>query len=360
MGKREGVGGKRVIGLTIGSAVWDQFFSSSAFRVIESPDFSTGYGECVALGSKIPIEDFYAESGGGATNVAASLVRFGIKAQVVAVVGDDSFGEMISSDLKARGVGVETMVTMAQERTGVSVILNAQSGERSILTYRGASEKLSRRFLPVDFSKFNLIYTSSLHGQLPTWEEIGIRARRAGAFWAVNPGQGELIVGGRWLERCGVIDLLLVNKEEGQLLLPGGVLRRARQLVAGTKSSHHQLIGDLAGEVLARIGRGLSRFAETVIVTDGENGAVAIRQDEGWRVRGDKSIVKRSSTGAGDAFGAASAFCLATGGSIETALAAGVLNAQNVIKTLGAKTGILKRWPKTRELNSIVVTKFTL
>jgi len=64
--------------ITFGSAAQDIHLKSKAFKIIkDEKDFMTGTAICLALGSKIDVEDIIFTSGGGGTNTAATFVKQG-------------------------------------------------------------------------------------------------------------------------------------------------------------------------------------------------------------------------------------------------------------------------------------------
>ncbi|HEX7097029.1 MAG TPA: PfkB family carbohydrate kinase [Acidimicrobiales bacterium] len=78
--------------------------------------------------------------GGSAANVAALAAAAGGRARFVGQVGDDWIGKALVDELQAGGV--DTHVTFAG-RTGTIVVLVDASGERTMLTDRGAATQLS-------------------------------------------------------------------------------------------------------------------------------------------------------------------------------------------------------------------------
>ena len=51
----------------------------------------------------VATEDFVVETGGCAANAAIALARLGVRAAVVAKVGDDLFGDFVHDELSAAG-----------------------------------------------------------------------------------------------------------------------------------------------------------------------------------------------------------------------------------------------------------------
>ena len=96
----------------------------------------------------------------------------------------------------------------------------------------------------------------------------------------------------------------------------------------------------------------------TVVITDGDQGAYAFRGTEAW-TSGTTGASSVSRTGAGDAFGSGVTAALMHGLTLPEALAIGTLNAESVIKQVGAKKGILKAWPSAAALKKVPVRKLS-
>jgi len=80
--------------------------------------------------------------GGSAANVAAVAVRSGHRARFLGQVGDDPIGAALIDDLAADGVDVSFVHRGG--RTGTIAVLVDATGERTMLTDRGASTDLDR------------------------------------------------------------------------------------------------------------------------------------------------------------------------------------------------------------------------
>ena len=57
-------------------------------------------------GELVTTDDFVVETGGCAANAALALARLGVRAAVVAKVGDDHFGAFVEDELSAAGLDV--------------------------------------------------------------------------------------------------------------------------------------------------------------------------------------------------------------------------------------------------------------
>jgi ribokinase len=78
--------------------------------------------------------------GGQAANVAAWTVALGAESRCVAKRGDDAAGQLVATELEARGV---ELVGPAEGRTGVVVSLVAPDGERTMASDRGDAPELA-------------------------------------------------------------------------------------------------------------------------------------------------------------------------------------------------------------------------
>ena len=76
-------------------------------------------------------------SGGDAVNQACVLARLGKKVTLVAGFGHDPVGVQVASDLKNNGVDIEYAVRDGITKTGFSVVLIKDDGQRSFLVGSG-------------------------------------------------------------------------------------------------------------------------------------------------------------------------------------------------------------------------------
>lgn len=316
--------------ITIGAATRDVFLVSKDFQIINSSQFAGGQAECVALGSKIDVDELVFSTGGGATNAAVTFARLGFQTAVVARIGNDDPGHAVISDLSQVGVQTDLLRIVPKENTAYSTLLTAKNGERSVLIYRGASSTFSSSDIPWKKLQCKWLYISSLGGNLELLQKIVIQAKKQGVKVALNPGKSELKLAVEMRELLSSLNVLLVNLEEAQML---------------TESDEKDP---------AKLAKQLAYPGLTVIVTNGTRGTHANAEGQTWyaRTTGVKSI---SRTGAGDAFGSATVAALAHGLPLDAALKVGTLNAEGVIQKFGAKAGIIKKWPSKADLQRVSV-----
>lgn len=320
--------------LTIGAGVRDVFLRSDQFKLIRSPKFSTGTGECVALGGKIEIEDLVFSTGGGATNAAVTFARLGYKTSCICRIGTDLEGRAVAADLRTEGVDVSHIQIDKQGHTAYSTLLTAENGERSVLVYRGVASDLDPKRIPASlFEKTKWVFLTSLGGDFRRSKAIIAAANKAGAqiFW--NPGGKELAAG--WKSIAPLLPMVTVfsiNKEEAELL---------------TKKTRISAMAAL-----------FKMPCLITLVTDGPKGAYAIGNGIILHV-GTTGVSSVSSTGAGDAFGSGFLAAFMKTGDVSQSLPVGVINAESVIGHLGAKMGLIKEFPTERTIKKIPISIVT-
>lgn len=271
----------------------------------------------VLVGSKVDIDKLCYEVGGGGVNSAVTFARHGHEAILFANVGRDAAGEAILRVLDREGVDSSYMGFAARKATGASVILlDSKRGERTILTYRGASDKFDN-FVATDLDLINpdWLYVTTLRGDMQTLGAFLRRARKLGTRVMFNPGVRELVTGRKLLGLLQYVDVLLMNRSEAASLVPGTTLE----------------------ELLYH----LNQYVETVLITDGPAGGIAGNRAETYRfgIYEDKPV--KDATGAGDAFGSGFLASLASGVEFRKALIFASANSTAVVSCIGASGGAL-------------------
>lgn len=318
--------------LTIGSASRDVFLFSKLFKIMPMPGNPSVLAECVTLGSKIDIDALTIATGGGATNAAATFARLGFPTSIISRIGDDANGKEILADLAGRGIHTSHVSIAKKESTSYSTLLTADGGERTALVFRGASANFSEKDVKLSKISSNIVYLTSLGGNVALALVIAKACEKKKIFLAWNPGAQEL-KSGRGLDPIRKIaSVLIVNLQEAQML-------------TGKPSNDPKIQCEL-----------LALPGSIIVVTDGQNGAHAHKDTFTWHCR-TSGVTSISRTGAGDAFGSAFTAAIASGMTIENALRLGTMNAEGVVQHVGAKTGILTKWPKEKELGAYRIRK---
>jgi sugar/nucleoside kinase (ribokinase family) len=318
--------------LTIGAATRDVFILSPRFKSVRDPNAPDGFDTCFPLGAKIDVDNIVFETGGGATNAAVTFVRFGFKTATVARLGKDIGGRELVERLAEHGIDTHALQEDPREGTGYSLILVSGSGQRAILVYRGASRNIDPK--RIDWKRLDpsWIYLTSVAGNAQILKSIfsQVKTRKMNVAW--NPGNAELELGLKtltpWLVQT---DILILNREEAAEL------------------------ADAAPRHLDRILHRLSPLPrQALVITDGQHGAYVHTRGTTWYAPA-LSGKRINTTGAGDAFGSAFTAAAIKTGNIEVGLRAGMLNSFGVITHMGAKAGILKTFPSSKDLKRVTV-----
>ena len=273
----------------------------------------------VLVGSKVDIDRISYEVGGGGVNSAITFARHGHETILIGNIAKDPAGMAIVKVLNREGIDSSYMNFLERKSTGTSVILlDSKSGERTILTCRGASEQFGNfDEKDLDLIQPDWLYVTSLRGDLDTLKRFFVKAHGIGAKVMFNPGVRELDQADELVKLLKYVDVLNVNKAEASRLVPGKVL---------TELLYH-----------------LANYVGTVIITDGMMGGIATNGVETYRFGIYEDVHAKDATGAGDAFGSGFLASVANGKEFKQSLVFASANSTSVITKLGANRGILGR-----------------
>lgn len=310
--------------LSIGAAVQDVFLShSDEFKPVTDKAAHETFMK-LELGAKADVNNITFSTGGGATNAAVTFARQGLHAQFMGTIGHDPAGQAVLDDLDNEGVDTLGVSYSERYKTGYSVLLLAPSGERTILTYRGASTHYDARNFNLADVDADWLYVSSMAGSMEALDTIFAQAKQRGMKIMFNPGKGELAHTAKLKGLLEDVDVLSVNREEMQTIVEGSELE------------------ELARHAL--------HYVPVVIVSDGPNGVVAT--DGKTIVRAgmyeDVKVIDR--TGAGDAFGSGFLSQWAQGSSLKDAIVFASANSTSVVALIGAKAGILHQHTRLHDM----------
>ena len=308
--------------ITIGSATRDGFFKGVDFLSIEGDCFMTNKGICLPLGAKIQVPQVHFLTGGSATNNSVSFARQNLKTAIICRVGDDVSGETIIREQKKESVDTKFIQKDYSDPTAYSVIFLTPSGERTILSYKGCTEKLTIWEIPWKKIKTRWICIGSLGKEKNILKEIIEFAISKKIKLAINPGWQEL----EWLKKnpkwIDKFEIFICNQEE------------AAYFTDIPYSKEKQVFKKLDNLV-----KGI------VVMTKGQKGSTISNGECLWKVGvfHKKAI---DATGAGDAFtsGFISVFIKnkkINNKVIEEAIRVGNANASSVVEHIGTKPGIL-------------------
>lgn len=310
--------------MAIGAAVQDVFLShSDEFKPVSEKSTHEQFMK-LELGAKADVNSITFSTGGGATNASVTFARQGLQAVFNGTIGRDPAGQAVLNDLDQEGVDTSLVSYSEKYNTGYSVLLLAPSGERTILTYRGASTHYHLSDFDLTESDADWLYVSSLAGNMELMDKLLRQAKQAGVKVMCNPGKGELAKVDKLRPLLEDIDVLSLNKEEMQQLVEG--------------------------ETMDELIRHACNLVPVVIISDGPRGVVA--SDGKTIIKAgmyeDVKVIDR--TGAGDAFGSGFLSQWAQGVSLKDSIIFASANSTSVVNKIGAKTGILHKNAKLHDM----------
>lgn len=207
--------------LSIGAAVQDVFLShSDEFTPVTDKSLHEQVMQ-LEMGGKADVNQINFSTGGGATNASVTFARQGLHALFMGTIGHDPAGQAVLNDLDEEGVDATHVSYSKRLNTGYSVLLLAPNGERTILTYRGASTHYEKRHFDISDVEVDWLYVSSVAGQIDILSDIFHQAKMRGSKIFFNPGKGELKQIDKLRALLEDVDVLSVNKEEMQQIVHG-------------------------------------------------------------------------------------------------------------------------------------------
>ena len=317
--------------VALGSALQDLYlidkedFTATTVHFVTARETNSLFGE-LKIGSKVDIDKLLYEIGGGGTNAAVEFARHGHESIYIGNIGHDMAGDAVLACLDDEGVDNSYVEYAPRKSTGCSVILlDTKSGERTILTYRGASAKFNN-LDEEDLSRIqpDWLYVTSLRGDMDTLLRFFEKAKEIGCQIMFNPGKLELAEKKKMIGLLDLVDILLVNKSEAAEIVPGSILT----------------------ELISHLGN----YVKTVIITDGSMGAIATNGDKTYRFGIYEDLPVKDTTGAGDAFGSGFLAHYSAGHSFRQSLIYASANSTSVVSDLSAKKGLLTGSEKLHEM----------
>jgi ribokinase len=149
--------------VAIGSATIDLLAYSKLMkevRIFESEE--TEKMLCVDYDAKVDVDQMNVSFGGSACNIAVTLQRLGRRTAVICKLGDGLTADMIEGNLEREGIDISGTSRADDARSGISVNLVSQHGEKSLLVYRGANDLLKKGDVNPEIIKNSkmLVFTS--------------------------------------------------------------------------------------------------------------------------------------------------------------------------------------------------------
>jgi ribokinase len=307
--------------LAVGDVVTDAFIKLLNDEAKIEKD-SNGPRLSMPFATKVPFD--HAEvvpAVGNAANAATAAAKLGLRAGLVANIGDDSNGRDILSALHESGVDSRFVHINPSRLSNYHYVLWYKE-ERTILIKHEEYNYHWPRFRVADIPKW--IYFSSVsqhaleyHEELVEWLDGHPPVKLA-----FQPGTFQIEAGVSRLRRVyQQTEILAVNREE------------AAEISGASHSNIHELL-DKLHELGPKI----------VVISDGHAGAYASDGPNRYKMPiypDPKPPFER--TGAGDAFASTFVSAIAHGADVATALLWAPINSMSVVQKVGAQAGLLSQ-----------------
>lgn len=304
-------------------------------------------------GRKTEAKEISTHCGGGAVNAAVAMARLGLDVSALVKLGQDARAETVLARLLQEGVSTRWALRDARAPTGASVLVSSHDRNAAVFTFRGANTLLEPGDLRDEAFAVDVVYVSGLSNQsADCFPDILRRAKAQSALVAVNPGVRQLSARGSTFFDClRLIDILTINRDEADVLVPSLVARSAEGGPTLALAPDEQppalavrgLVGGGFQLSLAAFFRVLGELGpHHIVLTDGLNGAFVA---SGREILFCPAIATQvaGTAGAGDAFASTFSTYLALRRSPEHALRAATINAASVVGHVDTQTGLLPR-----------------
>jgi ribokinase len=296
-------------------------------------DFIVGVDHLPKPGETVVAPTYRFLPGGKGANQAVAAARAGARVAFHGRIGEDAFGQALKDGLAAEGIDV-TGLLKSKEPTGAAFIAIDTSGENQILGALGANYEA--RAADVPDASLGPATTVVLEMEVPPVENAALaaRARKAGSRVIFNFAPAMRAPASLFTD----VSILVLNEHEAASL--------AKQMEMPEREPKP------AAAALAR------RFGNTVIVTLGAEGAIAIGPDAAWRI-GALDVTVVDTVGAGDAFLGTLAAALDQGRDLPSALRRASVAGALACTVAGARDGLPTRAVvDRREADLAAATRF--
>lgn len=259
-------------------------------------------------------------SGGSAANTVAGMAALGARCGFIGQIADDQLGAVFQHDIRANGIVFETPMRSGQPSTARCLILVTPDAQRTMNTFLGASQYLPEAALDRDLiASAKILY---LEGYL--WDPEEPRAAmRAGIGFAHDAGRKVAFT---------LSDTFCISRHRADFLtlIESGALDILF-------ANEHELLALVEGEDFDAAVATIAAKVETLVVTRGAHGAVAVQKGEKASVAAEPVDKIVDTTGAGDLFAAGFLAGQVQGRSLEDSLRMGAIAAAEVISHYGAR-----------------------
>ena len=261
--------------------VMGSFVADLAFRTDKLP----------AWGETFMGNSFHLGPGGKGSNQAVAAARAGGRVSFISKLGNDPFGDLARALYRTEGIDTRHLLTTATATGAASILLDAHTGENSIIVVPGACFELTAEELDgmTALIAASAVFVTQLELALPTVERGLSLAHSLGVRTILNPAPACQLPASIF-PNC---DFITPNESEAEILTGIRVATVAD--------------AELAADALLGLG------VRNVVVTLGSQGAFVKNAAVSAHVAAFNAGPVVETTGAGDAFTGGLAVALAEG-----------------------------------------------
>ena len=254
-------------------------------------------------------------SGGSVANSIVGLSQLGNKVGFIGKVSDDEFGSKYEEGLKKENVKYFYSKKKEELPTGTCLILVTPDSERTMCTFLGTAGKINENDVSSDaIKKSEIIF---LEGYL--WDE----GQPKKAFDKAMNSANKIAM--------SLSDLFCVERHKDQFLY---LVKNKLDIVFANEQEILSLINSKSFNDVVSFSKDLNK---NIIITRGEKGAVAIKDQNVHECSAKKNIKIKDLTGAGDLFAAGYLHGIINKMSIEDSLNKGTEMSAKIIQKIGAR-----------------------
>ena len=269
-------------------------------------------------------------AGGKGANQSLAVRRLGAEAYLIGCIGDDALGEEAILTLQKEGVHLDYLRRIEGACSGVALIAVADSGENSIVVAPEANALLSLDDITAATPAIQSSSVVIAQLEVPV-ESVRLAfqiARQYGVTTVLNPAPAQSLDE----SIMALTDILICNATEAEKLTWLAVMN-----ITGAEA---------AAPIL------LSRGPKVVVITVGAYGSI-VATEQGMTFIASFSVPVLDTTGAGDTFVGAFAFCYAQGDDPITAARYANAAAALSVGSAGAQPSL----PTQNEVNAFLAAQ---
>jgi len=261
------------------------------------------------------------EAGGSAANTAYWIAQLGGKAGFIGKISNDELGVQFKKSLTESGLVDLTVLEDGNKQTGLCVIFVTPDGERTMNTYLGAGELLSKEDISEEvINNSNLLYMEGYLWDKPSSKEAFIYASKINAM---SGGKNAITLSDVFCveaHRESFIELIKNNINY--------VFTNEEELISLTQKENIESALNFFADNFPNV--------DQLICTLGPQGAVVVEIGKKYYFSAmETNVVDK--TGAGDFFAAGYLYGLQNGLSMEDAVHIANKSAAHVISELGVR-----------------------